>query len=426
MRFFALGAAATLAGLGQRIARLIPKVQDRADRDTLRDLLFVGGALFVLTLLTHGWTARWDGPFPRDRTTLVVGRDFLNFWMYGRAAFTPDPSRFYDPAIYNDALSALLGPGYPGQNVPNPPNALVMMAPFGLLPYLTALACWTGIGLVAFYIGCRRAFPDARALLIVAVSPAALMCLISGQSSFLTAAALFTSLALLDRRPALAGLLIGLLTIKPQLGVLFPVMLIASGRWRVIAYASLTAAALFAASVAIGGLHGWYDYLTTGLQTMTEVLRDPRGIAVPFHASVFMNFRGVLGDRIAEAIQTITALAAAGAVFAVFRYRGNGSPALLRALFLASTVAASPYMGIYDVLPLTCAAVALLATGALDDAGRRLAQLVFWLPALQLLFGNVQLPGPGFIAPAFAAYLGWQLMAPARQANLDQPRGAAG
>ena len=36
---------------------------------------------------------------------------------------------------------------------------------------------------------------------------------------------------------------------------------------------------------------------------------------------------------------------------------------------------------------------------------RRLAQLVFWLPALQLVFGGLQLPGPGFVAPALTVYL---------------------
>jgi hypothetical protein len=41
-----------------------------------------------------------------------------------------------------------------------------------------------------------------------------------------------------------------------------------------------------------------------------------------------------------------------------------------------------------------------LADEKLDATGRRLAQLVFWTPALQLLFGNPQIPGPGFIAPA--------------------------
>jgi hypothetical protein len=37
---------------------------------------------------------------------------------------------------------------------------------------------------------------------------------------------------------------------------------------------------------------------------------------------------------------------------------------------------------------------------------------VYWTPALQLLFGTVQLPGPGFIAPLFAAYLLQRLFKP--------------
>jgi hypothetical protein len=80
-------------------------------------------------------------------------------------------------------------------------------------------------------------------------------------------------------------------------------------------------------------------------------------------------------------------------------------------LFFACTVCVSPYMGSYDLLHLTFAAIALLADGELDATGRRLAQFVFWAPALQLLFGNLQIPGPGFIAPAFAAYLMLKLFA---------------
>jgi hypothetical protein len=405
----------TVSGFQRLLDVVTPAAEDSADREMLRSLIVLGGVLFALLLTTYLWTTAWSWPYPRDKTTLVVGRDFLNLWMYGRAAFGADPARFYDLATYNDALAALLGPGYPGQNWPNPPNALVVMAPFGLLAYFPALACWFAVSLLAFYFSCRPAFTDPRALPIVAISPAALMCIMSGQSSFLTTAALFASFALLDRRPAIAGLLIGLLTVKPQLGLLFPVMLIASGRWCVIGYAALVASALVAASIAIGGEQSWHDYVTKALPLQGEVLRDPSGIAMPYHATIFMNFRGLLGDRIAEAVQALAALAAVAGVFAVFRYRRDSDPALLRAFFLACTICASPYMGTYDVLALTCAAVALIASGQLDAPGRRLAQLVFWLPALQLLFGNVHVPGPGLIAPAFAVYLARRLFAPAPQ-----------
>ena len=70
-------------------------------------------------------------------------------------------------------------------------------------------------------------------------------------------------------------------------------------------------------------------------------------------------------------------------------------------------------MGDYDLLPLTFAAVALLAEEKLDARGRRLAQLIFWVPALQLLFGNLQFPGPAFVAPVFAVYPLQKLFTPA-------------
>jgi hypothetical protein len=194
--------------------------------------------------------------------------------------------------------------------------------------------------------------------------------------------------------------------------VLFPFALIASGRWRVFLWAAVTTLALIAMSVALGGQESWHDYIVKALPLQQEVLGDASGIAVPFHPTVFMNVRGLVGNRIGEAIQLAFSIAAVIAVAAAFRYRSDGDIRLLRALFFACTVCASPYMGAYDLLPLTFAAVALLACGKLDATGRRLAQLVFWTPALQLLFGNLQIPGPGFIAPAFAAYLLLKLFAP--------------
>jgi hypothetical protein len=80
-----------------------------------------------------------------------------------------------------------------------------------------------------------------------------LFCLISGQSSLLTAAMLVAIFALLDRKPVAAGVLIGLLSIKPQLGILFPFMLMASGRWRVFIAAAATALALAGVTAAIFG-----------------------------------------------------------------------------------------------------------------------------------------------------------------------------
>jgi hypothetical protein len=400
-------------GSFQRFGRaLAQKTDDPANAEFLRALLLLGGALFALTLLTYFCTVSWTWPFPRDKATLVLGRDFLNLWMYGRAVFDVEPARFYDIVTYNDELARLVGPGYPGQNWPNPPTALVVMAPFGLLAYFPALAAWFALSVLAFYLAGRRQVSDLRTLAVVLVSPAALLCVISGQSSFLTTAALLAIFAWLDKRPAVAGILIGLLTVKPQLGILFPFMLLASGRWRVFLWAALTTVALIAASTALGGLEGWHDYIAKALPLQREVLGDAAGTAMPFQPTIFMNVRGLVGNRVGEMIQFAFAIAAAAAVTAAFLYRSGSDPRRLQALFFACTACASPYMGAYDLLPLTFAAVALIAEEKLDASGRRLAQLVFWIPALQLLFGNLQIPGPGFIAPVFAAYLLRKLFLP--------------
>jgi hypothetical protein len=394
------------AGLRRFVRGLAPETRDPANGEFLRALLVLGGALFALTIVTYLATTNWAGAFPRDKATLVLGRDFLNLWMYGRALFDGGaPARFYDIATYNDALAQMLGTGYPGQNWPNPPTALVVMAPFGLLSYFPALLAWAGVSLLAFYLAGRREVANWRTLAITAVSPAALLCALSGQSSLLTTAALLAIFAQLDKRPYLAGMLIGLLTVKPQLGILFPFALIASGRWRVFIAAGITALALVAASVALGGAESWHAYIVKALPLQREVLQDAAGTAMPFHPTVFMNIRGVVGNHAAEIIQFAFTLAAVVAVSVAFRYRRDSDPRILQALFLACTVSASPYMGAYDLLPLTFAAVALIAEEKLDARGRRLAQLVYWSPALQLLFGTMQLPGPGFIAPLFSAYL---------------------
>ena len=322
---------------------ILPEIDNRDDAEFLRGMLLLGGVLFVLTLLTYVLTTSWTWPFPRDNTTLVVGRDFLNLWMYGRAVITEsDPARFYDIAIYNQELAKLLGPGYFGQNWPNPPTALVAMAPFGLLNYFPALFAWFATGLIALCLAGRRDLADIRILAVVLMSPAALLCLISGQSSLLTTAALLAIFALLDRRPLLAGILIGLLTIKPQLGFLFPIALIASGRWRVFLAAAVTALALIAISIAVGGQDVWYAYVLKALPLQREVLSDAAGTAVPFHPTVFMNVRGLLGNSIADIVQILFTVAAVAAVALAFRFRSGGDQKMLRALFFACTVSASP------------------------------------------------------------------------------------
>ena len=112
-------------------------------------LLFVAyGAVYVSTLdFSHA--------IPRDSKIHVVGRDFLNFWMYGRAAFEANPGQYYDLKTYWTAADAVTGSGYPPQLWSYPPSVMLLAAPFGKLPYMAALAIWTVIGIAAFVLALR-------------------------------------------------------------------------------------------------------------------------------------------------------------------------------------------------------------------------------------------------------------------------------
>jgi len=394
----------------RRFDRCLPASLRADDRGIYRELLIFGGILFALTAIAYVATISWISPVPRDGTSLAVGRDFLNFWMYGRSAWSANPSAFYDIGTYHDAIRNLLGYSLNGQNWSYPPSVMLLAAPFGKLGYLTALAIWTGLGLLLFVAVARRQVSDWRVLLPVMISPAALMCLISGQSAFVTGAVLMSAFAFLDRRPLVAGFMIGLLTIKPQLGLLFPFFLIASGRWKVFIAAAMTTIAIVAITTAIFGNQVWWDFIQKGLPVQGLVLADPDRIATPFFPTIFMNLRGLDWPYAAAmSVQAVFSIFAIGSLVWAAAKRPQTNPAMTMALFFACTVCASPYLLSYDLVPLTFAAVVLLVTGQLDGTGRRIAQLVFWIPALQLALGTYHIPGPALIAPVFVAYLVFHL-----------------
>ena len=377
----------------------------KTDRELTRALAILGAFFLFATAGMYLYKLDWQLPFPRDGSTLVVGRDFLNFWMYGRAASLANPAQWFDVTTYQGALAALLGADYPGQNWSYPPSIMLVAAPFGSLSYLHALAVWTALGLAGFIVVARRQFDDLHLLAAIVFSPAAVFCLIAGQSSLITAMMLIGIFAGLDRRPTLAGVLIGLLTFKPQLGLLFPVVLLASERWRVFLTAALTAISLFAISAALFGTQVWIDFVLKGLPTQNLVLTDPEGIAVPYYPTVFMNLRGVGASyAVAMAAQVCVAVGAVGAVVWAFGYRRDADPSWLMALFFACSIASVPYLLSYDTLAFCFATLLLLGAGQLEARGRVLARCVYWLPLLQIGLGNLHVPGPALIAPAFAAY----------------------
>jgi alpha-1,2-mannosyltransferase len=182
--------------------------------------------------------------------------------------------------------------------------------------------------------------------------------------------------AALARRPALAGLLLGLLTYKPQFALLVPIALAASRQWRALAVAAAAACALALASVAAFGIEPWRVWLEWVAGSTADYPKWALWCRVQGE-SIYNNLR-VLGASNAAANlgQAIAGFAAAGCVW--WSYRRQAPSDLQLAVLLPATVLAAPHVANYDGVLIVVAATLLFVRG-LDAGFRRGEPIVLML-----------------------------------------------
>lgn len=393
--------------------------EPRADRLYTRCVV-AAAAFFATVEILYFLT--WQHPSfalpTMDALHAAVGRDFLNTWLGGRAALSGGPARWFDADTYQQVVHALLGPAsdhdYRSYFWSYPPHLLLLIWPFGLMPYLLAYAVWCAGGLAAFTAVARLGGVRREHLAFVALAPAVAVNIFFGQNGFLSATLLVAGLSLMDRRPLLAGALFGILTVKPQLGVLLPVMLLLTGRWRVMAAAAASVAALVAVTAALYGPAVWTEYLTKVGAQQTWLLNHAGGLVLSqIPSALYAGRRMGLPLEIgwaAQMLETAFALAAVGWTF--WRRR---DPVLSLALLVTAIFMVTPYSLCYDMVVLGFV-LALLRqrddNAALDHA----LILVTWaLPVLMMVTGILlHLPLAIVVLPAFAGRLLWRLRAAPR------------
>src|SRR5205085_325295 len=169
------------------------------------------------------------------------------------------------------------------------PFFLFVAATLALLPYTAALAVWQAFTLALYLVVTRaiiaNAAPEDRQggdgarpswLLLAVAFPAVFVNLGHGHNGFLTAALLGTALVVLDARPIMAGVLFGLLSYKPQFGVMIPLVLVATARWRTFASAAGTVALLALVSTLAFGPDIWRAFADS-LPFTREVVLEQGG-----------------------------------------------------------------------------------------------------------------------------------------------------
>jgi Glycosyltransferase family 87 len=180
----------------------------------------------------------------------ALNTDFLAFWSFPRFAASHPIGQIYNAAALQ-AFQKSLYPGF-GSFYPYlyPPSFLLVSWWLNFCTFAQAQLLWTLAGLLLFTVATLAYFPRHRWLVLAALlaSPASLLNGVTGETAYFTSALLFLGLCALPGRPICAGIAFGLLTIKPQLAVLIPVLLLARGEWTALLAAGLTAAGLIALS----------------------------------------------------------------------------------------------------------------------------------------------------------------------------------
>jgi hypothetical protein len=316
--------------------------------------------LGICTLAIAGWIAVSDGLI--DRNGKPLGTDFSNVYAAGSLTWQGRPAEAYQPALQHAEEQAV----FSGREVPfygwlYPPFFFSVAFLVASLPYAWGLAIWLAASLAAYLAAMRAILPRPETLLIAAAFPAVFINIGHGQNGFLTAALLGGALHWLDRRPWLAGVLIGLLSYKPQFGVLIPVALLAGGRWSTIGAAVATIAALLAVSFVTLGGGVWHAFADSMTFTQTVVL-EQGGIGWEKIQSVFSAMRmWGAGVHLAYAMQIALALMLAASL--AWLWQSNAEFELKASALATASLLATPYVLDYDLVALAVGIVFFVRHG---------------------------------------------------------------
>jgi alpha-1,2-mannosyltransferase len=326
-----------------------------------------------------------------------LGTDFASFYAAGALVRDGLAAQAYDQAAHFAREQAIFGAATPYYAFQYPAVFLLAGASLAFLPYLPALLLWQAGTLVLCVLAIyaiismpswpglsrpstsfartgkqdvdardKRGHDEERVdrlwLLLALAFPAVFINLGHGQNGFLTAALFGGALALLDRRPIVAGILIGLMIYKPQFGLMIPLVLIATGRWRVITSAAATVLALLALTSAAFGPDVWTGFLAS--MTFTRnVLLEQGDVGFFKMQSVFAWVRLWGGPVVlAYAIQGAVTITVAAAL--IWFWRSTARFPLKASALLIGTLLATPFCLDYDLM-LLAPAIAFLAIDGL-------------------------------------------------------------
>lgn len=252
-----------------------------------------------------------------------------------------------------------------------PPSFLLLLVPFGLMGFLASYVLFqalTATALVAALATTAERRVEGFIIALCAIlCPAGAINVIDGQLAFLIAALVIGGLRIAETRPYLGGMVLGLLSIKPQFAILVPVALIASRQWRSLAAMILSAAILAGASAALLGIAPWLAWAHQTIASVGGADRNWVEAGRMWGNSVY-TCAILLGasHTLASYLQLTAIAAAAAAVMTAFRGPNLHSDIRL-AVLLVAMILAAPHSGAYDAVLIVVAGLLWISRQAQES-----------------------------------------------------------
>jgi arabinofuranan 3-O-arabinosyltransferase len=351
-------------------------------------LFVINASFFPTAFFAHWWIF--------DEKGLGIPTDFVNVWSAGRLVLDGRAAQAYDWDIQKQVQVAVLGQSYEGNFAWHyPPPFLFIASLLAHFPYAGAFVGWAAISLVPYLAVMRAIVGRPFGLLLAAAFPVVLTNTLVGQNGFLTAALIGGTLCLLPIRPVLSGICLGLLSYKPQYGLLFPLVLIAASQWTVFFTAGAVAIAMAFLSWLAFGTESWqafFHWLPMFSQAFLTEGRAPWGKM----QSIFALARYFGGtEQLAWLLQWI--MSAGVAVVLALMWRSRVGYPLKAAALAAGTLLITPYLFLYDLMVLAIA-VAFLVRIGLSGGFQHYELPALGLVAALLLFYPLAGAPTGFVA----------------------------
>ncbi len=305
-------------------------------------------AVANLTLCGNAYFSQW---WVYDRDGLGIPTDFINVWAAGRLVLDGLPAQAYDWDVQKQVEVAKLGQDFVGYFAWHyPPPFLFVASLLAQLPYKLAFIGWVVVSFLPFLVAMRAIVGHPFGFLLALAAPMVFINALVGQNGFLTAALIGGALYLIPVRPVLAGICLGLLTYKPQYGLLFPIALIAAGHWRVFVSAAVTAIVLASASWLAFGIESWLAFFQWMPKFSQAFLTEGKAPWWKMQ-SIFALVRYFGGtEPLGWAFHWV--LTASVAVVTALIWRSRVPYTLKAASLAAGALLTTPYLFMYDMMVL--------------------------------------------------------------------------